>query len=328
MMTKQYKVSVIVPARDTTQYLKKCLDSLLAQTIGSIEVIVIDDGSQPSLFPVIAEYRKSSNLVYLRNEIAVGPGAARNMGLTIAKGEFIGFCDSDDWVDLDLYESAVKFIETHNADIGVLSSIREFAHVSNETYYICYFDKPYMLSRETAIHILSGVYNMGIKLHNACWNKLFRAEFLCENKIYFEEGIYFQGILFNIRSFLQAKNIVCIPRCAYHHYKRANSIVQSFNGKHIKDFGESYLRMKSYFEEADIFEQYRNDFYSLCDEYMNLVVKEIFEFIPHETQRKQYLRQLLNTYSALVSVDEYFEYASAEQIRRHIQPHIQDTTLD
>lgn len=327
MNESKYKVSVIVPAKNTGKYIKKCLDSLLYQTIASIEVIVIDDGSQPSLASILSGYRQIDNLVYLRNEITLGPGAARNKGLEIARGKYIGFCDSDDWVDLELFETVVNNMENHDADIGVFSVIREYDYTPKERCYLSYFDKHHSLHSEVAIHILSGVYNIGIKLHNACWNKLFRNSFLKNKKVRFEEGIYFQGILFNVRTFLYARKIICTPGAAYHHYKRLNSIVQSFDVKHIRDFGESYTKMKSYFEEKGVFEQYRYDFYSLCDDYMNLIVKEIFEFVQSEHERKQYLRQLLNTYISLVSIDEYFEYASAERIRHHIQPHIHDTTL-
>jgi len=218
-------------------------------------------------------------------------------------------------------------MEHHSADIGVFSAIREYNHISEEKRYLCYFDKFYSFSSEIAMHILSGVYKMGIKFHNACWNKLFRSSFLRDKKARFEEGIYFQGILFNVGTFLYAEKIICVPGASYHHYKRANSIVQSFDFKHIIDFGICYTKMKKYFEKVELFEHYRYDFDKLCDVYMNLVVKEIYEFVQDEQDRKQFLRKLLDIYCSLVSLDEYFEYASAEQIRRHIQPHIHDTTL-
>lgn len=320
-------LSVIIPAYNTSNYLKKCIDSLLFQTLQEIEVIVVDDGSTNDLTSIIDSYGNKENLIYIRNEYSVGPGAARNIGLCQAKGKFIAFCDSDDWVDLDLYEKNIILMEKTDADIGIFSVIRERDGSREKPEYLCHFNQPYTLSSEMALRILSGQYEMGIKLHKACWNKVFRKSFLDISKARFEEGIYFQGVLFCVYTFLRAKKIVCVPHVAYHHYRRSDSIIQSFSEKHIHDFRECYLRMKKYFVEENKFTTYQIDYYRLCESYMNIIVKQTFEFEHNEERRKFFLRKVLQAFTSLITTDEYFAYATAEEIRRHIQPNITDTTL-
>ncbi len=324
---KNVKVSIIVPAYNTGDYLNKCMDSLICQTITDIEIIIIDDGSVPDLLTIIEQYGDRQNIIYIKNEYPMGPGAARNIGLDIALGEYITFCDSDDWVDLNLYENAVATMDNSNADIGIYSVLRERDGIEKGADYLCKFEQIHTLTSDIAIRILSGQYEMGIKLHNACWNKIFRKSFLKKHKAKFEEGIYFQGILFNVYTFLHAEKIICIPHVKYHHYRRPSSIVQSFSEKHIDDFRECYSRMKGYFTSQSKFEAHKLDYYRLCEDYMNIIVRQIFEFEYNEKQRKYYLKKLMKAFMLLIQMDDYFTYATSEEIRRHIQPHIIDTTL-
>lgn len=320
-------LSIIVPVYNTSGYLKKCIDSLLSQTLQKIEVIVVDDGSTEDILSITNSYQDKEKLIYMRNEYPEGPGAARNKGLRKARGKFIVFCDSDDWVDLDLYENTVTLMEKTDADIGVFSIVREHDGFAEKPEYLCYFDRVYTLSSDMALRILSGQYEMGIRLHNSCWNKVFRKDFLDASEAWFEEGIYFQGVLFNVYTFLRADKIVCVPHSAYHHYRRADSIVQSFSEKHIHDFKECYSRMKKDFIAKNKFVTYQLDYYRLCESYMNIIVKQVFEFEHNEERRKLYLRKILQAFTSLITIEEYFAYATAEEIRRHIQPDITDTTL-
>ena len=320
------KLSVIVPTYNTVEYLQKCIDSLVMQTIKEIEVIIINDCSTQNISPITNLYNRNNKVVFLHNETKLGPGASRNKGLEKASGEFIAFCDSDDWVDLDLFDTVVKQMEDCNADIGVFSILREQDGIKKPTY-LTQFNKLFTLTSDLAIRTLSRQYNMGIELHNSCLNKVFRRSLLNKSNAKFEEGIYFQGILFNVFNFLYANKIICIPDVSYHHYRRNNSIVQSFSKKHILDFEECYKRMKGYFVKLDKFNMYKVNYYLLCENYMNLIVCQIFEFEKDEKVRKDYLQKILKAFISLVSIDDYFEYTSAEKIRQHVQPHIEDTKL-
>ena len=96
------KVSVIVPVYNCEKYLKKCLDSLVNQTLKDIEIICVNDGSTDNSGRILEEYTDSRIKIITKEN--GGLSSARNAGIAVAKGEYLGFVDSDDWVDLDFYE--------------------------------------------------------------------------------------------------------------------------------------------------------------------------------------------------------------------------------
>ena len=120
--SNKFKVSVVVPVYNTAEYLSECLDSLVGQSIGldAIQVVVVDDGSTDGSAEVIRAYaeRYPKNLVCLRQENA-GQGAARNLGLARCEGEYVGFMDSDDFADADMYETMCEATRAADADMCV-----------------------------------------------------------------------------------------------------------------------------------------------------------------------------------------------------------------
>ncbi|MBQ4123146.1 glycosyltransferase [bacterium] len=320
-------ISVIIPAHNTALYLKKCLDSMVNQTAANVEIIIVDDASEPTLKSILYEkYKNYQNITYLRNETPMRPGGARNRGLDIAHGRYITFCDSDDWVDLNYFEQIIKYMDSTMADIGMVSMMRNDDY-SPKPIYKCYYDRLYTLTSSAALKILSGSYDMGIKIVPACINKVYRREFISTTNSRFEQDIYFQGILYSVYTFLRAQKIICIPGTAYHHYLRINSITQSFDQKHINDFVECFTRMKAYFENIGKYEEYAFEYYRICEHYINILVSELFEYIPNETAKKTYLLEIINAIKNVVNFDDYYKYITAEQLRHHIQPHI-DNTFD
>lgn len=318
-------ISVIIPARNTGSYLKKCINSMINQTASNIEIIIVDDASDPPLKSLLYnEYKTHQNIIYLRNETPMRPGGARNRGIDIAHGRYITFCDSDDWIDLNYFEQVIKYMDTTMADIGMTSMMRNDDYSQNP-FYKCYYDRLYTLTPSIALKILSGSYDMGIQIVPACINKVYRRKFILDTNSRFEQDIYFQGILYSVYTFLRAKKIICIPNTTYHHYLRINSITQSFDQKHIHDFVECFTRMKAYFDNLGKYEEYAFEYYRICEHYINVLVSELFEYIPNENDKKKYLIEIIQAIKNIVNFDDYYRYITAEQLRQHIQPHINNT---
>ena len=103
------KISVIVPVFNVEKYLKFCLDSLTNQTIQDLEFICINDGSTDSSPDILEQFAKKDSRIKIFNQQNSGLSATRNRGVELATGEFLAFCDSDDWVDLDFYEKLRYF---------------------------------------------------------------------------------------------------------------------------------------------------------------------------------------------------------------------------
>ena len=118
------KISVIIPAYNVEKYIEKCLLSVNLQTLKEIEIIVINDGSTDSTLSLILEFAKVDKRIKVINQENKKQGAARNEGLKIAKGEYIGYIDADDWIDIDYFEKLYFAAKKYDADIALANNIR------------------------------------------------------------------------------------------------------------------------------------------------------------------------------------------------------------
>ena len=125
-------ISIIVCVYNAEKYIHKCLNSLINQTYKNIEIIIIDDGSPDSCPIICEEYAHQDSRIKLVHQTNAGYGTARNKGISLATGDFIGFVDPDDWIALDMIEGMVGAINSHNADI-VICDWRTFSNDDEET---------------------------------------------------------------------------------------------------------------------------------------------------------------------------------------------------
>ena len=114
-------VSVIVPVYNTSKYLRQCLDSIQAQTLKEIEIICVDDGSTDNSMEILLEKELEDSRICILQQKNRGGGAARNLGMSIAKGKYLSFLDSDDFFEPTMLEEAYTAAEKHNADITIYS---------------------------------------------------------------------------------------------------------------------------------------------------------------------------------------------------------------
>lgn len=114
-----YKVSVIIPCYNSSSYIEECIGSALNQTLSDIEVIVVDDGSTDKSLEIINKFSSHKNLKIISLPQNCGVGAARNEAIKHARGEFIGFLDSDDWVDKSMYEKMYNFAKSKNLEMAI-----------------------------------------------------------------------------------------------------------------------------------------------------------------------------------------------------------------
>ena len=129
---KEKLLSIIVPIYNAEAYIRGCLDSLLAQTYQPLEIVLIDDGSSDGSASICQEYAQFAAQIRLYQQQNGGVSSARNLGLAMARGEIIGFCDADDWVDADYYERMVEMMQKHDAQM-VFSGYEEFFEKSGSS---------------------------------------------------------------------------------------------------------------------------------------------------------------------------------------------------
>lgn len=321
-------LSVIIPVRNTISYLRTCLDSICMQNVPSIEIIVVDDASEDDIYSLVQIYQEKYNLVYKKLSMQSGPGGARNAGMDIATGKYIGFCDSDDWLDYNYYPVAVNYMEISGADIGMCTQVREYDYHYGDKIYKCKYSEFLMLTSDVAFRTMTYQYQSGIKIIPPCINKIYRHEFLKKYGFRFEKDMYFQDVYFSCQTLLHARKIICIPNVEYHHYKRNASIIQSFDQKHTDDFFRLFVLIRDYLKKESLYETYCFNYYKLLEHFYNIIIREIFEFVINDNERKKQIAYSFHKIKYLINFKEYMEFTSAEEIRQHIQPQIKDTTIN
>ncbi|MDO5437296.1 MAG: glycosyltransferase family 2 protein [bacterium] len=232
---KEIKVSVIVPVYNTGKYLERCLESIVFQTLNDIEIIIVNDGSVDNSAKIIEKFLPDKRVIYIKQENK-GQGAARNKGLGFAKGEYISFIDSDDYIDNDFLEKLYKAAERNQADIAASSIIRK-----RET-----FEKWRILYEKTSVkEDLNEIFKaVNYPDQSYVWNKLYKKSFLDSINFKFEENVYYEDVTALSYILLNCKKLVCVSDTNYYYMVNdGNSIVKG--KKTVKKETDRYNNQKS-----------------------------------------------------------------------------------
>lgn len=195
------KVSVIIPVYNTEKYLEKCLDSVCNQTLSDIEIICIDDCSTDNSLNILKEYASKDNRIKLIEfKENKGAAVARNTGIIEAKGEYLGFVDSDDYVDLNFYELLYYSIIKNDADAVKGKLILK--------------DVEYNINKDNTYDINDLVTKNCAYFYHSFTTGLYNVKFLKENNIKFLEGCkYFEDPFFSINAVLYYTKIIVEDNC-------------------------------------------------------------------------------------------------------------------
>lgn len=220
---KEIKVSVIIPVYNVEKYIERCLESVIHQTLKEIEIIIINDGSSDSTSKKIEKFLGDNRVIYIKTENK-GQSAARNKGLQIAKGEYVGFVDSDDYIDLDFYEKLYKRIKETNSDIAAASIVRH--HGTFEKWRV-----NYDLNKTTTDK--NEMFKL-VKYPNQSyvWNKIYKKEFLNSINFEFKEGVFYEDILALYYLLLNCKKLTTVTGTNY--YYMVNEGISTVKGKQTK----------------------------------------------------------------------------------------------
>lgn len=225
------KVSVIVPVYNSEKYLRKCLNSLLTQTFKEeYEIILVDDGSRDQSGDICDEYAARDGRVRVIHKDNGGVSSARQLGLDLAKGEFVIHADPDDWVDSQMLECLYNKAIEDQAGMVICDF---FVNVGEKQIY--QKQEPSSLENDT---ILKELF---YKLHGSCWNKLIKRTFFIDNNISFPKGINYQeDLIINERLLQTNVQVTYLPKAFYHYVIDVNT--------------NSLVRTRSIIEEKNVIE--------------------------------------------------------------------------
>lgn len=216
-MDREIKVSVIVPVYNVENYLARCLNSLINQTLHEIEIICINDGSSDNSLNILDEYSNKDARIRIVNQENKGLSKSRNTGIDLATGEYISFVDSDDWVDENFLEVLYNAAKGHNADIAATdvavvrsTAVKDYIRFESEAIYTDTIPK----------------YNI-CKCPEKCniWNKIYKLEKIRQYKLYFE-NIYYEDVIWTPKVLYYLNTLITIPGAKYYYFRHGQSVIR------------------------------------------------------------------------------------------------------
>jgi len=262
------KISIIVPIYNMEMYLSRCLDSLLAQSFTDLEIITVNDGSEDSSQTILEHYARLDSRIVIVHKENGGVSSARNEGIRIAAGEYIGFVDPDDWVNEAMYEEMYESAVQANADIVMCTYIREFDTHSKEKTFDLPDQTIYRQEKVQSNMMRRIVGPLQEELANpeyldawgTVWSKIYRASLLKDYQIQFVDLSVVgsnEDSLFNIHAFYHANSFIFLNRPFYHYWRVNNaSITSSYNPVLESKFEKLYAHIESFLADNDLPEDF------------------------------------------------------------------------
>ena len=237
------KVSIIVPVYNVEKYLDRCLETLVNQTIGEYEIIIIVDGSTDNSIEIVKKYNdKYPEIIKYFETENRGLSAARNYGIEKAKGEYIGFVDSDDYIKSNMYEELYKCAKNNNYDIVVCDYYKITEKETKEM--------------ELEIKKSNTIEENIIKAKPYAWNKIYKRSIFENCNVKFPEGLIFEDICTIYPLLMKTKKMGYVNKKMYFYtYNRSNSIM---NNKKRDDLSvlKSLKLLNNYCKENEMFKTY------------------------------------------------------------------------
>lgn len=231
------KVSIIIPAYNTSKFIERCLDSILCSITDEFEIIVIDDASTDDTFKILQD-KYNNKIVLLHNDINSGVSYSRNKGIRIAKGQYIVFVDSDDYVSNDYC----------NVILSVINSKENFDIVIYNFYNSKIKKRKFPPKRINQLLFL-----FENDLFGWTWNKIVKKEILLKNKITFDENLKIcEDQLFYMNYFEFVSKIIFLEKPLYFYYQRPNSAMSAKYSDDVRQL--VYMQKKEFFIKENLFE--------------------------------------------------------------------------
>lgn len=245
--TSDIKVSIIIPCYKVEKYLPKCLDSLLNQTFDDYELICINDGSPDSCIDILRQYEANyPERIVIIDKQNEGTWRGRKDGIRIARGEYIGFLDSDDYVEEDFLHNLYSAAIAEDADIAVCGFVREDLLTGN------ILSEEYVEER----HSFSIEEDPGrlLELNGAPWNKIFKSAYLKEMADLTTPPPILDDMMFHMLAYIKMRDVVVfVPKPLVHYMVRGDSLINTVKVDKVESTQRAFL------EVADQYHQTQNE---------------------------------------------------------------------
>ena len=274
------KVSVIIPVYNTEEYLEECIDSVINQTLEEIEIICINDGSTDNSLEILNASAEKDRRIKVLSHENKGLGATRNVGIDLAKGEFIYFLDSDDFIDPNTLEETYSLAKEKDLDCVIFQGLT-YDDENKRFYEERYYTMDHLIS--DTVFNYKDIQDIIFSLSVNVGHKLFKREFLLRTNARFPNNLIFEDNPFHFKVMLNAERLFFIKKRYFKRRRRANSITSSKNKKYF-DIIPITDEVFSVFKEFDLIENFEKELYA----YKINSIFIWFEMIEQEYKREFY----------------------------------------
>nr|WP_268904482.1 glycosyltransferase family 2 protein [Campylobacter armoricus] len=333
-----------MPIYNVEKYLRQCLDSVVNQTLQEIEIILVDDGSTDNCGKICDEYAIKDKRIQVVHKTNAGLGAAYNTGLEMASGEYIGFVESDDWIEPNMYEELYKKASETNVDVCI-GNFYYHSEAGDKIYSKLFTTIPYdeIFSIDNYPELLT--------LHSSLWAKIYKKSVLGHIRVpEFKNSGYYCDFPYWTEILCCAKTITRINSCVYHYridnpnasstnlrtdsklltiipsIKEAKNIIKKYNKYDLlkeEVYFNSILTAFRFF--ANIDKQYKQEFYEKMKDFVeDLRFDDTFTFKYFlnsgflEIYKKIVLSLLDNDYEKVVEISHYINNNAVSRVKEHL----------
>lgn len=284
------KVSVIVPVYNNERFLKRCLESIVKQTLKNIEIVIVNDGSTDNSLEVLQDYAFKHDNILLLDQENQGQAIAINRALDKARGEYIAFVDADDYIEKDMMETLYKEAKSNDLDLVICNWDR----VDENGALLGFNDHPdfdnVIFNRNIIIHEF--FLNQQELVEGFSWNKLFKRKLFCEFKIRFP-NIKYADIPTTFRILNKINKGKYINKKLYHYVQHQASITHSKNMSNTKNFIEAIQMIDEIMLEENMLLDFKEDYFIYaCSKYINEYCSS-YELIRSSEEMSMIFKRLL-----------------------------------
>ena len=273
------KLSIIVPIYNSEKHLNRCVKSILSQTFQNFELILINDGSKDKSLTICSEFAKIDNRIIIIDQENHGQAHARNEGLKMATGDYIGFIDSDDFIDNEMYASLLKVAKQFKPDI-IISNYK-LCNSLNDSFLEIKNDIPYcklLEKNEIKEFLIKPYYNGELGIIPVLWNKIYKSDFIKSNQIVFDERGRAEDYWFNFYAIKNASTLFAIDQAYYNYfYFNEGSVMNTFRENQFDYYVNSLHELKNSNSEFNFDLERLNfgvDFLNNTNEYILLCIRK------------------------------------------------------
>lgn len=297
------EISIITPVYNTEKYLRECIESVLNQSFQDFELILINDGSPDNSYKILEEYEKKDSRIKVITKENEGQGVARNIALPYAKGNYVLYLDSDDWLEENALQDLYNKFQEDNYDVVFFNVYRYYQETGNKNTYRfidCFYSRfgNEVFNIENAADILFETNGLPFKAYNR--------KFLVDNNIKYTATKYIEDSEFFIKAVLTAKKMCCLNKCIVN-YRVHNESSVSTTHKNIDVFEKTFYICEKVFLEY--YWEYKND--KLLSSYLKNRIQQLF--CHFRRVKKSHKKQFYDMMRRL------FKYIDSKYGQKHIE---------